>query len=315
MPLKSETFQILFKDFTINKYNFIYFINRTCVLSQPLKYALTKSVILRSILISAKLFPFFHNYGIPHPSSPCKKSYYHIRKLSDELCEEHHLSVILPDGQRGKSYKEWQTDKNNLSWKSRLKTDIDESIKQAQSYEQLKIALPARKRPLIKDYSRQKLIDTSDEKFADSPGLKQWATVENLKIAASSYSQSGSISELEQEIAFKNDIVKNARQSLIESEHQLKNLGQILKYAEQYKANRIYHIRYRKSKNPDAYLQRHETELLLHDGAKNMLQRMGIDMKKLDLDALRNEYNLLYAKRQKLQQTYKSTEKEITSLV
>lgn len=307
----------------------------------------------------------------------CKKSYYHIRKLSDELCEEHHLSVILPDGQRGKSYKEWQTDKNNLSWKSRLKTDIDESIKQAQSYEQflelikakgyeikgesfgenslkyisfrslerkqfvrgsvkslganytkesireriehksyeqLKIALPARKRPLIKDYSRQKLIDTSDKKFADSPGLKQWATVENLKIAASSYSQSGSISELEQEIAFKNDIVKNARQSLIESEHQLKDLGQILKYAEQYKANRIYHIRYRKSKNPDAYLQRHETELLLHDGAKNMLQRMGIDMKKLDLDALRNEYNLRYAKKQKLQQTYKSTEKEIASL-
>ena len=307
----------------------------------------------------------------------CKKSYYHIRKLSDELCEGHHLSVILPDGQRGKSYKEWQTDKNNLSWKSRLKTDIDESIKQAQSYEQflellsakgyeikgesfgenslkyisfrsldrkqfvrgsvkslganytkesireriehksseqLKIALPARKRTLIKDYSRQKLIDTSDEKFADSPGLKQWATVENLKIAASSYSQSGSISELEQEIAFKNDIVKNARKSLIESEHQLKDLGQILKYAEQYKANRIYHIRYRKSKNPDAYLQRHETELLLHDGAKNMLQRMGIDIKKLDLDALRNEYNLLYAKKQKLQQTYKSTEKEIASL-
>ena len=307
----------------------------------------------------------------------CKKSYYHVRKLSDELCEEHHLSVIFPDGQRGKSYKEWQTAKNNLSWKSRLKTDIDESIKQAQSYEQfiellkakgyeikgesfgdnslkyisfrslnrkqfvrgsvkslganytkesireriehksseqLKVALPARKRPLIKDYSRQKLIDTSDEKFADSPGLKQWATVENLKIAASSYSQSGSISELEQEITFKNDIVKNARQSLIESEHQLKDLGQILKYAEQYRSNRIYHIRYRKSKNPDAYLQQHETELLLHDGAKNMLQHMGIDMKKLDLDALRNEYNLLYAKKQKLQQTYKSTEKEIASL-
>lgn len=44
----------------------------------------------------------------------CKKSYYHIRKLSNELCEKHHLSVILPDGQRGKFYKEWQTTKNNL---------------------------------------------------------------------------------------------------------------------------------------------------------------------------------------------------------
>lgn len=45
-----------------------------------------------------------------------------------------------------------------------------------------------------------------------------------------------------------------------------------------------------------------------------MLQRMGIDIKNLDIDALRNEYNLLYAKKQKLQQTYKSTEKEIASL-
>ena len=26
----------------------------------------------------------------------CKQSYYHIRKLSDELCKEHNLSVIIP---------------------------------------------------------------------------------------------------------------------------------------------------------------------------------------------------------------------------
>ena len=61
-------------------------------------------------------------------------------------------------------------------------------------------------------------------------------------------------------------------------------------------------------------MQRHETELLLHDGAKNMLQHMGIDVTTLDLDTLRNEYNLLYAKKQKLQQTYKATETEIASL-
>lgn len=67
----------------------------------------------------------------------------------------------------------------------------------------------------------------------------------------------------------------------METEHQLKNLGQILKYAEQYKANHIYHVRYQKSKDQDAYLRRHETELLLHDGAENMLKRFGIDLKTL----------------------------------
>lgn len=43
-----------------------------------------------------------------------------------------------------------------------------------------------------KDYSSRRLIDTSDEKFQGSPGLQQWATIENLKIAAQSYNEVGS---------------------------------------------------------------------------------------------------------------------------
>ena len=82
----------------------------------------------------------------------------------------------------------------------------------------------------------------------------------------------------------------------METEHQLKDLGQVLKYAEQYKANRIYHIRYQKSKDKDRYLRQHETELLLHDGAENMLKRFGIDTKKLDVEKLRSDYNALYSK-------------------
>ena len=100
----------------------------------------------------------------------------------------------------------------------------------------------------------------------------------------------------------------------METERQLKDLGQILKYAEQYQTNHIYHIRYRKSKNPDAYLRHHETELLLHDGAENMLKRFGINLKQLDVDKLRRDYHALYAKKDALQKTYKSTEKDIQSL-
>ena len=32
-----------------------------------------------------------------------------------------------------------------------------------------------------KDYSARRIIDTSDEKFQNSPGLQQWAAIENLK--------------------------------------------------------------------------------------------------------------------------------------
>lgn len=65
----------------------------------------------------------------------CKKSYYHIRHLNDELCSEHQLSVISPSDNRGRKYKEWLADKNSSSWKTKLKNDIDEAIQTADTYE------------------------------------------------------------------------------------------------------------------------------------------------------------------------------------
>ena len=73
-------------------------------------------------------------------------------------------------------------------------------------------------------------------------------------------------------------------------------------------------MRYKKSKDKDSYLRRHETELILHDGAENMLKRFGIDPKNLDVEKLRSDYNALYSKKQVLQKTYKSVEKETADL-
>ena len=87
-----------------------------------------------------------------------------------------------------------------------------------------------------------------------------------------------------------------------------------MKYVEQYQTNHIYHMRYQKSKDQDAYLRRHETELILHDGAENMLKRFGISPKKINVEKLRNDYNALYSNKQTLQATYKSAEKEIADL-
>ena len=309
----------------------------------------------------------------------CKKTYYNIRNLSDTLCREHELSVITPGEKRGKTYKEWQAGKNGSAWKEQLKADIDEAIKNAETYEDCielirakgyeikgedfgekahkfisfrpldrerfirgnakslgaeytkerikeritekalvkdkkRVPFPTRKKPIVKDYSKKNLIDTTEEKFTQSPGLKHWADIQNLKIAAASYSQAGSIAELEKQIAAKSTLAKTARESLVETERQLKDFGQVLKYAEQYKANHIYHVRYQKSKDKDAYLRRHETELILHDGAENMLKRFGINPKNIDVEKLRSDYNALYSKKQALQKTYKSAEKETADL-
>ena len=309
----------------------------------------------------------------------CKKTYYNIRSLSDDLCREHELSIITPGEKRGKTYKEWQAGKNGSAWKEQLKADINEAIKNATTYEDCielirakgyevkgedfgekahkfisfrpldrerfvrgsakslgaeytkerikeritekalakekkRVPFPTRKKPIVKDYSRKNLIDTTEDKFAQSPGLKHWADIQNLKIAAASYRQAGSIAELENQIFAKSTLAKTARENLVETERQLKDLGEILKYAEQYKTNHIYHVRYKKSKDKDAYLRRHETELILHDGAENMLKRFGIDTKNLDIEKLRSNYNSLYSKKQALQKTYKSAEREAADL-
>ncbi len=309
----------------------------------------------------------------------CKKTYYNIRNLSDDLCREHELSVITPGEKRGKTYKEWQAGKNGSAWKEQLKADIDEAIKNTATYEDCielirakgyevkgedfgekahkfisfrpldrervvrgsakslgteytkerikerieekalvkdkkRVPFPTRKKPIVKDYSKKNLIDTTEDKFAQSPGLKHWADIQNLKIAAASYSQTGSIAELEKQIAAKSTLAKTARESLVETERQLKDLGQVLKYAEQYKTNHIYHVRYQKSKDKDAYLRRHETELILHDGAQNILKRLGINPKEINVEKLRSDYNTLYSKKQTLLKTYKSAEKEAADL-
>lgn len=307
----------------------------------------------------------------------CKRTYYRIRELSDNLCKEHNLSVINPSNSKGKTYKEWQSEKNGISLKVTLRKDIDDAINSCSSYKDFIALMKAKgyeikgedltdsnlkyisfrplererfirgsirslgadytrehisqrieekckqkankkvsfaKKKLTTDYSRKGLIDTSQEKFKQSPGLNHWATIQNLKTAASSYASADSLEDLKDKIVSKSTLTKAARQSLIDTEYQLKELGEILKYARAYQTNKVYNFRYKKSKAPDAYFRRHETELTLFDGAENMLKRFGINPKNLDIEQLQADYNALRAKKTELQKTYKSAEKEVADL-
>lgn len=101
---------------------------------------------------------------------------------------------------------------------------------------QKRVPFPRKSKPIARDFSSKRLIETSEEKFEHSPGLKHWADIQNLKIAAASYSSADSITELEKQLATKSLLAKTARSSLIETEHQLKDLGLILKYADNTKS-------------------------------------------------------------------------------
>ncbi|MDY5775529.1 MAG: relaxase/mobilization nuclease domain-containing protein [Lachnospiraceae bacterium] len=299
----------------------------------------------------------------------CDKTYYRIRKLSDELCQEHHLSVISPSMERGKKYNEWQANKSDTSWKKQVRKDINAAIRFSSTYEEFLLLMKSKGheikgdsledgaakfisfRPLHrdrfvrgsakslgkeytkerikerielnrkrktsipkKDYASRKLIDTSDEKFQNSPGLQRWAAIENLKIAAQSYNEAGTISDLEKKIAVRSEAGKSAKKSVRELESRMKDLAEIIKYAEQYKANRSYHISYKKAKNPDAYFRKYESQIILYGGARRMLEQAGINLKSLNVDKLKSEYQELSRQKNELTATYKNCEKEVREL-
>ena len=67
-----------------------------------------------------------------------KRSYYGIRNMSDKLCRENGLSVVVPGkGSKGKSYAEYQAEKTGTSWKGKLKIAVDALIPQDSSFEEL----------------------------------------------------------------------------------------------------------------------------------------------------------------------------------
>ncbi len=189
--------------------------------------------------------------------------------------------------------------------KESIKERIDKCVK-AQDYSPVRKRVPFPKRPDAK----RTLIDTDKEKFQESGALKHWADIQNLKIAAASYAEGGSIEELERKIAEKNAVAKTVRNEMVELEHEMKNKAEILKYAKQYMANRKYQRGYEKAKDQDAYFRNHETQIILFGGAENMLKRYGIKTTYLDVEKMQAKYDAMAAQKAKLKKTYQTVEKE-----
>ena len=64
------------------------------------------------------------------------RSYNKLREISDKVCKEHNLSVIIcPEPDKGMSYWEWAMNRKGLSWKAKLKYAIDQVAKQSDDFD------------------------------------------------------------------------------------------------------------------------------------------------------------------------------------
>lgn len=133
-------------------------------------------------------------------------------------------------------------------------------------------------------------ISTAKEHFG--LGLQRWAAIENLNIVAQSYNEVGSLAELEHKIAVKTEAGKSAKQSVVELEHRIKDLAEIIKYISTKTTAPIISAT-KKTKNPDTYFRRYESQIILYGGARRMLEQAGINLKGLNVDKLKSEYQEL----------------------
>ena len=305
----------------------------------------------------------------------CKRSYWNIRHINDELCEEHNLSVIKENKHIGKSYKEWMADKAGTSWKSKLKSDINETIKQAHTYDEfldlmkskgyeIKDAeispeahkyigfrapgqerwIRGRAKSLGEDFTKERIrerieekariraermkrltkrnpsmIDTSQDKFAESPGLMRWAEKQNLKAAAqiqSKLAEMGldSFDALDAKIDSLHKQAKEGKKATIALDKDITRFEDLLHYAHVYNENKKYIRGYEKSKDKERYYRTHGYDIEIANGAIDRLKNAGLDPDRIDLQKMESDYAVMTADREKTSSAYKAAEKECEKL-
>jgi len=305
----------------------------------------------------------------------CKRSYWNIRHINDELCEEHNLSVIKENKHIGKSYKEWMADKAGTSWKSKLKSDINETIKQAHTYDEFldlmkskgyeikdaEISPEAHKyigfrapgqerwvrgRPksLGEDFTKERIrerieekariraermkrltkrnpsmIDTTQDKFAESPGLMRWAEKQNLKAAAqiqSKLAEMGldSFDALDAKIESLHKQAKEGKKATIALDKDITRFEDLLHYAHVYDENKKYIRGYERSKDKERYYRTHGYDIEIANGAIDRLKNAGLDPDRIDLQKMESDYAVMTADREKTSSAYKAAEKECEKL-
>lgn len=86
------------------------------------------------------------------------RKWVNLRNMSDEICKKHCLSVIEnPENSKGKTYYEWDMDRQGLSWKAKLKFDIDQVVKESNNFEDFLQKCKARNIEVV--YNPEHVID------------------------------------------------------------------------------------------------------------------------------------------------------------
>ncbi|SDB45693.1 relaxase/mobilization nuclease domain-containing protein [Butyrivibrio sp. INlla16] len=130
------------------------------------------------------------------------------------------------------------------------------------------------------------MINISEKKFLESPGLTRWAKNQNLKTACSIMAAEGDPEAIRQKLTEERRLRDETCSKISDLEHEVHDLDDVIQYAGYYLDNLKYHRAYIKSKNKDAYERNHDSQLIYYTGGVNVLRKHGINPKDMTSEAL-----------------------------
>ena len=124
----------------------------------------------------------------------------------------------------------------------------------------------------------------------------------------------GNLTELKGKIEEKNKEAAASRSELAAIGRELKELKEIQHYLLQYKETALYRQAYNNSKETEAYAMKHDEQLTLFDGARNMLKKKGIRPNISELRQVNKDVAELEKREAEIEKKYDSAKKEAKDL-
>lgn len=219
----------------------------------------------------------------------------------------YHIKGEKLDGSEGKyiSYLCPGQDPDTGRWIRGKKTSSKRGLGEDFSRERIKERIDKRAkaradriRTLQEGSKNISLIDTSSEKFQNSPGLTNWAEKENLSRMSRLYMEMqkmgySSREALADRIATIEQNRKDINAEVEEIERKLKNFGDVIRVVSQYEQNKKYFSAYQRSKDPERYLESRLSEITLFQEAEKILKNANLDPARVSVPKLREEYSRL----------------------
>ena len=293
-----------------------------------------------------------------------------VARLSDAICTEHHLSVIINPKRRVNHYGKWLGDRAELTHRDLLRALIDNALVQepADFDALLKLLMengcevkrrgktislrhpskpgfirlssmpgyteaelrsvlagekehePIQKRPQATEKMGTLLIDIEAKLQAGKgAGYERWAKVFNLKQMAQTYNYLREHDLLNyEELSAKTDDATTRFHALSAkikaSERRMAEIAVLRTHIVNYAKTRDVYVAYRKAGYSQKYRAEHETDILLHQAAKEAFNELGA--KKLPtIKSLQEEYAKLLAEKKAAYAEYRTIRGEMRELL